>query len=138
MGELQSDADLREALGQVHKQMLELHRTLIAATRKDYEREHGPIENPYALLNLVSNHPAFAWLRPLTLLLVDIDDLQEQAELSSYAVSAVRAASAVLFMPTEDQDKSFYEQLRAARQNEPSLVTLHAHIRQALSQLPQG
>lgn len=132
------DQELRASLQNAHKQLLELHRTLIAATRKDYEREHGPVENPYTLLSLVSNDPAFAWLRPLTTLLVEIDDLLEQEEMSTYLASAVRAAAAVLLMPSEVEDTSFYDLLRAARENEPSLVTQHAHVRQAIGRLPQG
>lgn len=124
------------ALRAAHVQLLELHRTLISATRQDYEQAHGRVEDPYALLSLVSNDEAFAWLRPLTTLLVEIDDLLDQEEITTFAVSAVRAAAAVMFMPADGQDMAFYEQLRAARQNEPSLVTQHAHIRQALGQLP--
>lgn len=131
-----TDMQLRDTLRHVHKLLLELHRTLISATRLDYEREHGRVEDPYQLLNLVSNDPAFAWLRPLTTLLVEIDDLIDQDEITPFAASAVRAAAAVMFMPVEGQDTSFYEQLRLARQNEPSLVTQHAHVRQALGQLP--
>lgn len=131
-----STEQLRATLREAHRQLLEIHRTMIAATRLEYERDHGRIENPYTLLSIVSNDQTFAWLRPLTTLLVEIDDLLEQEEITPFAASAVRAAAAIMFMPSEGDDNTFYYQLRAARQNAPELVTMHAHVRQALGQLP--
>lgn len=131
-----STEQLRAVLREVHNQLLEMHRTMISASRLDYERENGRVENPYTLLSLVENDPTFAWLRPLTRLLVEIEDLLEQEEITPFAASAVRAAAAIMFMPSAGDDTGFYDQLRAARQNAPELVTMHAHIRQALGQLP--
>ncbi len=52
-----------------------VHKALIDSTRRDYEKAHGPIANPYALFALVANDPAFAWLQPMTRAIVEIEDV---------------------------------------------------------------
>lgn len=57
-----------------------LHKALIDATQRDYERLHGRITNPYALFTIVANDPAFAWLQPMTRAIVDLEDLAGRKE----------------------------------------------------------
>ena len=64
----------RTTIDRLHGRLLELHKLLLDATRADYEREHGRIPNPGAYLQLVIQHERFAWLRPLSGILVEIDD----------------------------------------------------------------
>jgi len=52
-----------------------LHKALIDATQRDYEKAHGRVTNPYALFSLVANDPAFAWLQPMTRAIVEVEDL---------------------------------------------------------------
>ncbi len=52
-----------------------LHKALIDATQREYEKIHGRITNPYALFTIVANDPAFAWLQPMTRAIVDLEDL---------------------------------------------------------------
>jgi len=59
--------DLRHAL-------LELHRTILRAQQIRYEREHGRVESPGALLQLVVQHPDFKWLRALSALIAQLDE----------------------------------------------------------------
>lgn len=52
-----------------------LHKALIDATQREYEKTQGRITNPYALFTIVANDPAFAWLQPMTRAVVDLEDL---------------------------------------------------------------
>ena len=52
-----------------------LHKALIDATQREYEKTQGRITNPYALFTIVANDPAFAWLQPMTRAIVDLEDL---------------------------------------------------------------
>jgi hypothetical protein len=52
-----------------------LHKALIDATQREYEKTHGRIMNPYALFTIVANDSAFAWLQPMTRAIVDLEDL---------------------------------------------------------------
>jgi len=51
-----------------------LHKALIDSTQRDYEKIHGRIASPYALFALVAHDPAFAWLQPMTRLIVELED----------------------------------------------------------------
>ena len=68
-------AALRAALREVSKALLPLHRRLIDATKDDYRFAVGPVESPTRLLELVRTDPFFAWLQPVTSLIVDIDEM---------------------------------------------------------------
>jgi hypothetical protein len=57
-----------------------LHKALIDATQRDYEKRHGRITSPYTLFSLVANDPAFAWLQPMTRTIVEIEDLAGRKE----------------------------------------------------------
>lgn len=60
--------------------LLRLHKALLGAERAEYELEHGPIANGAQLLQLVIGDPHFAWLRPMSGLIVLIDEHQESKE----------------------------------------------------------
>jgi hypothetical protein len=57
-----------------------LHKALIDATQREFEKTHGRITNPYALFTIVANDPAFAWLQPMTRAIVDLEDLAGRKE----------------------------------------------------------
>jgi hypothetical protein len=57
-----------------------LHKSLIDATQREYEKTHGRITNPYALFTIVANDPAFAWLQPMTRAIVDLEDLASRKQ----------------------------------------------------------
>jgi hypothetical protein len=57
-----------------------LHKALIDATQREFEKTHGRITNPYALFTIVANDPAFAWLQPMTRAIVELEDLAGRRE----------------------------------------------------------
>lgn len=66
-------AELRAALRDVWNQLLPLHRALIEASRAEFIASGGVVNGPGHLLQLLQEETHFAWLRPLTSLIVDID-----------------------------------------------------------------
>ena len=60
-------SDLRQAL-------LRLHKTLLEWERSGYERIHGR-QSSNDLLDALLNDPQFAWLRPMSQLIVRIDEI---------------------------------------------------------------
>ena len=54
--------------------LLEWHKALVDAERDRYERTHGRVENPHQMLQLVIQDPWFAWLRPISALIVQADE----------------------------------------------------------------
>ncbi|HEX4165856.1 MAG TPA: hypothetical protein VHZ55_10325 [Bryobacteraceae bacterium] len=64
----------REKLTTIRQTLLVLHKALLDSERTAYEIVHGPIASPGAFLQLLINDNRFAWLRPVTTLLVQIDE----------------------------------------------------------------
>jgi hypothetical protein len=60
--------------------MLELHKALLDAQRIRYERDHGRIRTSSEFLGLVLEHPAFSWLRSLSALIAQLDELLEERD----------------------------------------------------------
>ena len=69
--------EVREAeklLNDLRQALLRLHKTLLDWERGGYERIHGR-QTSHDLLNALLNDPQFAWLRPISQLIVRIDEL---------------------------------------------------------------
>lgn len=64
----------RQRLERARRGALQVHRALLEAERIRYEKEHGRVESSGALLQLVLHDPWFGWLRPLSELIVQMDD----------------------------------------------------------------
>lgn len=58
----------------VRMALLSLHKALLDHERLRYERTHGRIESAGQALHLVMNDPWFAWLRPISALVVQADE----------------------------------------------------------------
>ena len=67
-----TDAD-RQFLFDLRKSLLHLHKTLLDWERSAYERVHGRVSSA-ELLQATMEHPQFAWLRPISELIVRIDE----------------------------------------------------------------
>ena len=87
--------------------MRTLHKALIDQTQREYERAHGKITSPYTLFALVTNDPAFAWLQPMTRLIVEMEDLlgRKEGPPAEAEVAEMRKRAAALLV-TEGQDFS--------------------------------
>jgi hypothetical protein len=81
--------DDRERLHDLSRRLLRLHKVLLERERHAYEQRHGSIPSG-ALLGLVLDDEAFAWLRSLSALIADIDAVVDTDELVAHE-SAQRA-----------------------------------------------
>src|SRR5579875_2404560 len=66
--------EARERLSELRQSLLTLHKALLDSERTAYEISHGPIASAGAFLQLLINDPWFAWLRPVTTLIVQMDE----------------------------------------------------------------
>ena len=73
-------APLKSRLDRAREALLSVHKGLLDEERVRYERSRGRIESSYHLLQLVISDPWFAWLHPLSELVVQIDVLMEGRE----------------------------------------------------------
>ncbi|MHB9000982.1 MAG: hypothetical protein ACYC7A_19210 [Thermoanaerobaculia bacterium] len=123
----------RAALEGLHRAMLPLHKALIEATKQEYAAEHGAVDNPYELLQLLGGDPFFEWFKPMTAIIVRIDDLSE-GEFETKDVDEVhRAVSAML--DGAENDGSFSGRYKAILQYDFDVATTHPAVRRALDSL---
>jgi hypothetical protein len=122
--------DLRHAL-------LRLHKTLLDWERTGYERVHGRTTG-HNLLQAILTDPQFAWLRPLSELIVRIDEmLESEAPDVPDDGSAIVAQARALVSPGE-QDSSYAQRYRTALQDHPDAVFAHRDVVQLLKKNPDA
>ena len=108
-------AEVRAALREAWKQLMPLHRALIDSASAEYSAQVNPPSGPGHLLQLLQDDPFFAWLKPLTSLIVDIDSMSrtdfEPADVSGIVERLERffggnaeAAFAVRYVPLLQRD----------------------------------
>ena len=127
-----SDDEIHEStlqrLNQLRKPLLHLHKTLLDLEREAYERAHGRVDNSYAVLQLVLHDPWFAWLRSLSELMVEIDQMLDAKEpvAESDAIAVVNHAR-VLLTPSET-GSGFQKKYFSALQQSPEVVLAHSEV----------
>ncbi len=127
----------RSKLEHLSTALLDLHKALIDYVRTGYEREKGSIGGPFELLRLLTGDPYFDWLRPLSRLLADIDELLEKSDPTSEAeAGAVKAEVRSLLEADADMPTTFTQKYLVALQDEPSVVLAHAKTTKLLAALP--
>ncbi len=117
-------------LREVRLRLLHLHQTLLEMERKDFERTHGRV-NSGEMLKLVINHAQFAWLRMVSALAVQIDEMLDADEAVTDAhVNNLITGARQLF--TASDNKEFSDKYQAALQQEPEIVMAHSALMKLL------
>jgi hypothetical protein len=121
-------ADTREQLTRVRTVLLRLHKTLLDFEREGYERTRGKIDNSYAYLQLVMSDPWFAWLRQLSELIVEMDELLASKEAPGETTArALIEQSRILLTPSESGTE-FQKKYFTAMQQSPEVVLAHSEF----------
>ena len=122
--------DLRLAL-------LRLHKTLLDWERAAYERVHGR-QSSNALLEALLNDQQFAWLRPISQLVVRIDEmLEDEVPPGENDIEVVLAH--VRDLTRADETGNAYEQRYfAALQDNPDAVFAHRDVVALLKKPDRG
>lgn len=118
--------DLRHAL-------LALHKTLLDRQRLWYEREHGRLEGGGQMLQLLAFDPAFAWLRVLSALIVQIDERLDDKEtpLTPEAAKKIVDEARGLFVG-KDGGEEFQTNYSRALQESPDAVIAQSKVARLL------
>ena len=117
----------RKQIVSIRNELLRLHKILLETERVRYERVNGRITDMFQLLNLTINDPAFAWLRPLSTLIVEIDEQLDDKEkpMTSAQAKAVRAEIRELLTPSQ-LGGDFQRNYHWALQESPDAVIGHS------------
>jgi hypothetical protein len=124
-------------LAKIREALLRLHKTLLDWERSDYERLHGR-QSTTDLLNAFLQDPHFAWLRPMSQLIVRIDEMLENA--TPPTASEVQAVMSRLNALTSsaESDEGDGRRYAQALQENPDTVFAHRDLLKLLRGSPQG
>jgi hypothetical protein len=117
----------------VRLQVLQLHKALLNSERLVYEQFYGPIPSPSEFFQLVISHDWFDWLRPISQLIVQMDDvLKSKDPITSSEVTALLDQTRSLLQPDESGTHAEKQYFRAI-QRDPEIALMHAEISSLLA-----
>ncbi|MFO7261121.1 MAG: hypothetical protein DIU52_008185 [bacterium] len=132
----QRDRDPGERLHELRRALVRLHKALVDFERIEYERVHGRLTSS-ELLQILIHDPWFAWLHPLSELVVRIDEfLDEEQPPAEGDLRALVHQVRSLLTPTEEQPEQggspFGSRYFEALQGSPAVVLAHAEVQKLL------
>lgn len=121
-----------ERLEAVRRALLRLHKALLDGERIRYEQVYGRIASGGELLQLVIRDPWFAWLRPISEIIVQVDEIQDAKEpVSEAQAQTLLGQVRALLTPTPEGEgfgRSYYDAL----QKDPNSILMHGEISRLL------
>jgi hypothetical protein len=122
----------QQRLQPLRNALLDLHKALVDSERVSYEQTIGTIPSPNHFLQLLTSDPWFAWLHPLSQLIVAMDEaLDEKEPLTSAGVDALVNQTRLLLVASETGD-GFPKHYFDALQRDPDVVLAHAVVAKLL------
>ncbi len=114
-------------LPELRAALLELHKTLVDSERISYEQTIGTIPSPNHFLQLLTSDPWFAWLHPLSLLIVTMDQAldSKRKPLTDADVEELVKQTRQLLVASEEGE-GFPKHYFDALQRDPAVVLDHA------------
>lgn len=109
------------------------HKALLQPARARYEDQHGPVPGTLQLLQLLVQDPSFAWLRRLSELMADLDEMIDAGAPTDEEQGAVRRELEQLLSPAGGE---LWTIVTTALQDHAEVATAYAGVRQLLLRLP--
>ena len=134
MSEAVASPGERHHLISIRNSLLAFHKILLELERQRYERANGRVDDMFQLLNLTINDPAFAWLRPLSAFIVEIDEKTEDKKqpMTSADVAAFLKEARALLSPSQ-VGSDFQRNYHWALQESPDAVIAHGRTLKLLA-----
>jgi len=123
-----STPDFPQQLSQLRAALLDLHKALVDSERVSYEQNIGTIPSANHFLQLLTNDPWFAWLHPLSLLIVAMDealDAKAKIPLTAETAQALVKRTGEMLVASETGE-GFARHYFDALQRDPDVVMAHA------------
>ena len=120
--------DFRSQLARLREALLALHKALVDSERVSYEQNIGTIPSANHFLKLLTDDPWFAWLHPLSELIVTMDEALEakaKTPLTAELASALVKRTGELLVASETGE-GFARNYFDALQRDPDVVMAHA------------
>ncbi|MRW85921.1 hypothetical protein GJ698_17755 [Pseudoduganella sp. FT26W] len=121
---------MNEQLTALTRGLRDLHKQLINLETQYF----GAVGSPLEHLQLITNHPHFAWLQKLSGLMTQIDErLDEEEPVTVEEAKAFRQSLEMLIGPCEEGDQEFRAKYNALLHDGPELVMAHGNVRRLLT-----
>jgi hypothetical protein len=118
----------RQLLTDLRRALLHLHKTLLEWERTAYERVHGRA-SPAELLEAIVTDPQFAWLRPVSELIVRIDEGLEIDALEGPEIDVDWiVAQTRTYISPDESGTPYAQRYHAALQDHPDAVFAHRAV----------
>ena len=115
-----------QRLQEVRNALLRLHKVLVESERVTYEKVLGAIKSPNQFLQLLLTDPWFAWLQPLSQLIVGMDEAQDARKPATDAEAQALIDQARLLLAASEEGQGFARHYFEALQRDPDVVLAHA------------
>jgi hypothetical protein len=129
---------VRQHLTELRDAMLGLHKALMESERIGYEQTFGKISSPFTFLKLLTEDPWFAWFRPVSQLIAEIDEkLDAKEPLTLAAANQLISQAKTMLVPTESGE-GFSKHYDEALQRDPDVVFAHAAVAKLIKAQASG
>ena len=128
------EAATRERLREMRIRLLNLHKVLLEDAKVAYEMDRGRVGSNASLLQLVINDPWFAWLHPLSELVVRIDETLRSDAPATEADGVMLLEQVSSLLSPDDAPEEFSRRYYEALQRQPAVIVAHAEVRRILKQ----
>jgi len=117
---------------QLRDALLKLHKALVDSERVTYEQTIGAISSPNHFLQLLTTDPWFAWLHPLSELIVAMDEAADAKEPMTPETAAALIKQARALLVASETGEGFSKHYDDALQRDPDVVLAHAEVAKIL------
>ena len=124
---------VNQRLQEVRNALLRLHKVLVDSERLTYEKVMGAIQSPNRFLQLLLTDPWFAWLHPLSQLIVAMDEAHDAKEPATDADAQALIEQARLLLVASEEGQGFARHYFDALQRDPDVVLAHADTMKVVS-----
>jgi hypothetical protein len=108
-------------MDELRRRLLELHKALVDAERAGYERGRGRMTDGEFLKALIDD-PFFAWLGPLTALIVRLDELETPGVPPEFEEEVKR------LLKPDDLGSAFQRRYHEILQKSPAALVAHGAV----------
>ncbi|MFZ1073714.1 MAG: hypothetical protein WAO21_09805 [Verrucomicrobiia bacterium] len=118
----------RKRLTELRHALLKLHKALVDSEGVGYEKTIGKIQSPNHFLQLLTGDPWFAWLHPLSQLIVAMDEVLDAEEPLTLAKVDALVRQSDLLLVVSETSEGFSGHYHEALQRDPDVVLAHAEV----------
>lgn len=126
--------ELKQRLEEVRQALLALHKTLVDSERVTYEQTVGAIRSPNQFLQLLTTDPWFAWLQPMSQLIVSMDEALDGKEPLTAEVVDASIKEANQLLVASETGEGFSHHYFDALQRDPNVVMAHGEVMKLFGQ----